>query len=153
MVEVADKKWLKKFLNTIRLSYNKAEYFDTYFPEISTIFSESSFCKMNIDFIIFVLSELDIKTELKFLSHHQEELGQKNELIVNLCKKYEANVYLSGEGARIYNDEKYLKEHGIDLEYQDFKPFVYDHLYNYFIPNLSVLDLLMNKGPQSKQFV
>lgn len=153
MVEVADNKWLKKFLNTIRLNYNKAEYFDKYFPEISTIFSESGFCKMNIDFITFVLSELDIKTELKFLSHQKEELGQKNELIVNLCKKYGANVYLSGEGARKYNDEKYLKEHGIDLEYQDFTPPVYDQLYNDFIPNLSVLDLLMNQGPQSKQFV
>ena len=153
MVEVAEKKWLKKFLNTIRLNYKKAEYFDNYFSEISSIFSETNFCKMNIDFIKFVSSELDITSKITFLSDQQEDFGQKNELIKNLCKQYGANVYLSGEGARNYNDEEFLAKHNIQLEYQNFVSPEYNQLYNDFIPNLSVLDLLMNLGSKSKQVV
>lgn len=153
MAKIADNKWAKKALKAIELNYKKAPYFDRYFPLITQLFSKKEFCQMNIDFIKFVLRELEVDTEVHLLSETEGPLGQKNELIENLCKKFSANVYLSGKGASKYNDPDYLRKQGIVLEYQEFVHPVYDQLHGDFIAYLSILDLLMNKGPGSKNYV
>lgn len=153
MATIADNKWAKKALKAIELNYSKAQYFDRYFPLISQLFSRYNFCQMNVEFIDLVIRELEIDTEVHMLSGLDGPMGQKNELIVNLCKKYSANVYLSGKGASKYNEPEYLNKYGIELEYQEFVHPVYEQMHGEFIPYLSVLDLLMNKGPESKNYV
>ena len=73
--------------------------------------------------------------------------GAKNELIVGIGKKLDGTVYLSGTGAKSYNDAVYFKEHNIDLIYQNYMPIEYVH-YNSkaFHKNLSIIDYLFNQG-------
>ena len=52
-------------------------------------------------------------------------------------------------GGKDYNDESLLNEHGITLEYSTFKHPEYPQLWDGFEPHLSIIDLLMNCGPQS----
>ena len=153
MARIADQKWQKKALKAVELNYSKAPYFDRYFPIIKELFNYNDFCSMNVGFIRFVVKELDIDTPLNLLSEIDGKLGNKNELIVNLCRRFDANVYLSGKGASKYNDPDYLKDNGIKLEYQEFEHPVYRQLHGDFIPYLSVLDLLMNYGPEGKNYV
>jgi len=150
---IADGKWAKKALKAIELNYSKAPFFDKYFSVIKDLFSKGDFCQMNVDFIKYVVKELEINTEIELLSRKEGEYGNKNDLIVNLCRHFDANVYLSGKGAQKYNDPLYLKQYGIKLEYQEFEHPVYTQLHGEFIPYLSVLDLLMNHGPQSKNYL
>ena len=153
-VEIADNKWAKKALKAIELNYKKAEYFDRYFPILKEIFDYTDFCQMNIAFINYVNKELDIKTPVHLLSElGSEDLGQKNELIINICQHFNANVYLSGKGAKKYNDPELLNNHGISIEYQEFEHPVYKQLHGEFIPYLSVIDILMNLGPDSKKYL
>ena len=153
MARMGDHKWHKKALKAIELNYSKAPYFDRYFSLVKKLFDYNDFCRMNVEFIRFVTNELEINTSLKLLSEIDGTLGNKNELIVNLCRFFDANVYISGKGARKYNDLDYLNDNGIKLEYQEFEHPVYEQLHGEFIPYLSVLDLLMNHGPESKNYV
>lgn len=153
MARIADQKWQKKALKAVELNYSKAPYFDRYFPIIKELFNYNDFCSMNVGFIRFVVKELDIDTPLNLLSEIDGKLGNKNELIVNLCRRFDANVYLSGKGASKYNDPDYLNDNGVKLEYQEFEHPVYRQLHGDFIPYLSVLDLLMNHGPEGKNYV
>ena len=80
--------------------------------------------------------------------------GQKTELIVDVCRALEADVYLSGSGGgRDYNDEELLREHGIELRYDEYAYPEHPQLWGDFEPNLSVLDVLMNCGPAARPLV
>ena len=46
-----------------------------------------------------------------------------------------------------------MREHGIEITRADFRPPVYPQLWGDFIYNLSVLDLLLNCGPKSREIV
>jgi len=118
MVKFVEKLWYKKILKTIKYNYSKAKYFEDYFPRLEQFFTMNSFVEMNITFINFVTKELEINTELILQSSISEDLGSSNQMIVNLCKLFDASIYLSGTGATKYNNEEFMNLNGIKLEYQ-----------------------------------
>ena len=69
-------------------------------------------------------------------------------LLLRICEILDANVYLSGSGSKGYLDPSQFKENGIDVVIQDFKPPIYSQLHGEFIPNLSVIDFLLNYGSE-----
>lgn len=148
-----DKKWVKKTLRTIEMNYKKAPYFDQYFPLLEEFFRMDDFCRMNIAFIRFILSELKIDTPVYLLSELGNAEYSKNDLIIHLCNLFGADVYLSGKGAQKYNDKERLNVNGIRLEYLSFEHPVYPQLHGDFISHLSVIDLLFNNGSESYKYL
>ena len=71
-----------------------------------------------------------------------------NEKIIALCKEVGATEdYCGGTGATAYMDEALYKKNGIKITVQDWKCQEYHQLFTKqqgFIPNLSIIDLLMN---------
>lgn len=144
--------WKEKHLKTLATNYSKAQYFNRYFPKIEAIYQREFLyiSNFNIELSRFILRALDIKTELRIASEIDIDHELKsNELLVEVCRACEANIYLSGSGAKKYNDENLFEHHGIQLTYQDFTHPVYPQLYGEFISHLSILDLLFNCGPDS----
>jgi hypothetical protein len=74
---------------------------------------------------------------------------------VNICEAVGAEVYISGQGARDYQDEKKFQERGIELRYQEYRNPPYPQCYSDigFVPNLSALDLILNTGPQAREIM
>ena len=150
-VILRDDRWKKKHLKTLRVNYSRAPHFHPYFDQIAEILLQPlSFVEMNIALIRYFLSQLEIDTPLHRLSALPGVTGQKSELIVNICRRLEADTYLSGQGARKYNDETYYAANGIRLTYQEFTCPVYPQLFGEFVPDLSIVDLLFNCGPESR---
>jgi hypothetical protein len=83
----------------------------------------------------------------------QSELGieaPKEQLPIELCQALGADVYLSGTGAREYNEPERFETAGIELRYQEFTCPQYAQVGDGpFVPNLSAVDLLFNLGPQA----
>ena len=71
-----------------------------------------------------------------------------NEKIIALCKEVGATEdYCGGTGATAYMDPELYKKNGIKITVQDWKCKEYPQLFTKqqgFIPNLSIIDLLMN---------
>ncbi|MCH7541911.1 WbqC family protein, partial [Patescibacteria group bacterium] len=71
-----------------------------------------------------------------------------NEKIISLCKEVGATEdYCGGTGAATYMDQELYKKNGIKITVQDWKCAQYPQLFTKqqgFIPNLSIIDLLMN---------
>jgi len=63
------------------------------------------------------------------------------------------NTYLSGQGAKKYNDENLFSENNIAIEYLEFIHPVYPQQWDDFIPNLSIIDLLFNVGDKAKEYL
>lgn len=75
--------------------------------------------------------------------------GTKQDLIINLCKHYNADAFLFGAKGRDYVDVEYFKSQGIEPLFQDFKCIEYPQQWGGgFVPGLSVIDALFNVGPE-----
>ncbi len=75
--------------------------------------------------------------------------GHKQDLIINLCRHYNADVFLFGAMGRDYVDEDYFNDAGIECIFQDFECIEYPQQWGGpFIPGLSIIDALFNVGPE-----
>lgn len=150
-----DGQWNKQHWRIIYDSYRKAPYFEEYSPIFEKIYNAKwdYLCELNIEIIKIVKQILKIKSQIIISSELQVNLGSKSERNMNICKFLGGDVYLSGTGARKYNDEDAFLKAGIKLEYTDFKHPIYPQLWGDFVPNLSVVDLLFNCGAESKKIL
>ena len=154
-VDFADEKWRKKHLATVEQSYARAPHFEEVFPLYSKgVETGETLVELNIGLIEAVASYLGIETRRVRLSELLPSFGQKTDLIVDVCRALDASAYLSGSGGgRAYTDEAVLRERGLDLRFDEFEYPRYQQLWGDFEPNLSVLDVLFNCGPASRQLV
>lgn len=95
------------------------------------------------------LRYLKIDTEIRY----SRELGsteRKSALVLDLCQKVGADVYLSGALGRDYLDMDSFRDAGIAIEFQDYRHPEYNQSHGTpFEPYLSIADLIANCGPDS----
>ena len=119
--------WYKKHKKTFELNYAKSK--NSYLlSNIKEIYDSNpkNLVEVNIKFIKLMKEALEIDTEL-IVDH--EVKGDKHELLINICKKYGADTYLSGSGAKAYMTSEYfskLEENCIDHKFID-NPFSNHH--------------------------
>ena len=90
----------------------------------------------------------DIKTEILFLSDLNVK-KKKNDLIIELCDLFSADVFIFGSQGKNYFSEEKFKKNSIKTLFHKFEYKVYKQLGEKFIPNLSSLDLIMNENPKN----
>lgn len=144
--ETAGADWCKEHLRVVRQHYARAAHFDEVYPGYARILGLSlSFVETNLALIRFFAGLLGLRPAF----HRQSELdveGPGSELHVKLCQALGCDAYLSGSGARDYDDPTLFEAAGIELRYDEFEPPIYPQLYGSFVPGLSVIDMLMNVG-------
>jgi hypothetical protein len=77
--------------------------------------------------------------------------GKATQRLVNFCKALGANTYLSGAGGKDYLELELFEKEGVKVSFQEYKHPAYPQLHGEFVPYLSVLDLLFNCGPKSRE--
>lgn len=146
-VGFGDGRWKAKHLRSIEQAYQRAPHFGEHYPRLSEIVEDAdSFCELNVALIRWLARAFGIVTPTPRLSELADDGGQKNDLTIAVCRAVGATVYLSGSGARSYNDPAQLARAGIELRYQQFDHPVYPQLGSGFVPNLSAIDLLFTVG-------
>jgi hypothetical protein len=143
---------VKKVLATIAANYKKAAYFDKYYTGITEILNKSSdnLCDVNSILIKWAAADLGIKTKMIFASELDEITGESTERLVSICKKLNGTSYLAGLGAKKYQEDHLFKAVNINVINTPFKHPGYQQLWGDFLPNMSVIDLLFNCGPEAK---
>lgn len=146
--------WRKEHIKTIETNYRRARYFDVYFGEIFDIYQNEykHLIDISLRFMDFFMKKLMIKTKTVFSS----SLGIKKtstERLIDICKKLNADTYLSGIGAKDYLNEELFYKEGIKVIWQNFEIKPYPQVFKGFIPNMSFFDLLMNTGPNSRNYL
>ncbi|MGZ4038394.1 MAG: WbqC family protein, partial [Bacteroidia bacterium] len=149
-------KWNIKHLNQIKDAYIKAPHFKSIYPEVEAILKQQfpNLAALNIAVIKWALGHLDIKTRIETASEFDDGLlGTKNDRNLNICLHFKASAYLSGHGAKKYNDEQIYREQNVELLYSDYSATEYPQINGDFVPNLSVLDVLFNCGADAKSLI
>jgi len=137
--------WQEKHLKSIQMNYSRALRYKECFSKIEelVLFNESSLAEFCFKHLIFWLDELNIKTKIYRLSE-LPIINNKSNLILDLCRYFKAQKYLSGPLGRNYLNEDDFSKSGIIIEYQNYIQKVYNQLWGDFIPNLSFLDFWFN---------
>ncbi len=143
-------KTLKKHQNFILLNYSKHPYFEEIYEKLKFIFSKqySRLLDLEMDTILIGRKLFDIHVPMVFQSELCYDRSAKNsDLMLSLCQCLDADLYLSGNGARAYMDIEEFKKRHIKVAFQEFTYPVYpQYKTESFIPNLSAMDLLFNCG-------
>jgi hypothetical protein len=143
-------RWAEKHWATMRFHYAKAPFFAEHAPFFKTIYAQQwdHLPDLIKETTSYLLRAFGIKTPI-IRSSEMEVKGNKDELIVNLCRAVRANVYVSGPFGREYLRERLFEEAGIKVLYHDYRHPVYPQVFTGFEPYMSAIDLLFNCGPKS----
>ena len=79
--------------------------------------------------------------------------GSSTERLIAICKNLNCDKYYSGFGGENYQDIEIFKINCLELLMSEYKRPVYSQIWGNFIPNLSVIDLLFNCGPESSEII
>ncbi len=147
--------WAEKHFQSMQHCYARSRYWADYREKFRDIYSKKweKLLDLNLAFLNLIREILDIKTKTIFSSDIPNLQGRKTERILDICSKLGGDVYLSGEGARVYNDEAAFKRDNIELRYQNFHHPVYPQLWGEFVDKLSIVDLIFNCGPESRKIL
>jgi len=143
--------WHMKHINKIKDAYCKTNFYKEYFEQLDNILRKKHqyLSELNIEIILWLLTLLENKTEIEISSKLQlPNQDDKNKRNIQICKHFNADVYLSGQGAIKYNVEKEFIYAGIKLNYQQFNHPIYKQNSKVFNENLSILDALFNIGAE-----
>ena len=147
------KPWKKKHLKSIYYSYIKSEYFKEVYPIVVQLLLQenNSLAEFNMEIIKTISSKLFGQKE--FIDSRSLEINSKDKLdrIVKICKKVNATQYLSPAGSMGYlesmNYKEIFSEASLDFVTQKYIQIPYQQMSSStFLPYLSIIDLLFNKG-------
>lgn len=101
-------RWRQKHRKTIECNYAKFSEHE-FKAKIKKIYASDweRLVDLNVTVINFLKEKMHIQTPVIL---DEEVDGKKHELLINICKKYNANTYLSGSGGKNYMTETYFSE-------------------------------------------
>ncbi|EMP55948.1 hypothetical protein MSNKSG1_08753 [Marinobacter santoriniensis NKSG1] len=140
-----------KVLKTVEHSYAKAPYFEVVFPLIRQILehddrSIASICMKSYEAIFSYLG-LEKQFERTSKLDYDRSAVAKDRLIA-LCHKFEADCYINSPGGRELYSRPEFSDSGIELRFIQSLPVEYRQQTAGFVPNLSIIDILMNCSPE-----
>lgn len=141
--------WRKKYLNSIRASYGRSDFFKDVFYGLEDLINKEykRLLDLNLSLIQFVRAYTGINTPVSKSSDISE--GKGSDLILDICLKRKAHVYISGPDGRDYLKLEDFKKNNIEVRYHDYMHPEYKQLNQPFISHMSVIDLLFNCGKEA----
>lgn len=149
-----DRDWQKDHIRSIYHNYCKSTYFEKYFPLIVKILEKpwTTISELDIEMTKLLANELGIRVQWEKSSDYVFD-GTKTKRLINVCKEFGADYYLSGPSARDYIEPELFNEASIDLSYQNYNYPEYTQQFGEFEPFVSVVDLLFNCGENAPDYI
>lgn len=139
--------WARKHVASVRQAYARAPFLHRYLPELEALLQRQWTHLVDLD-----IASVDLLAGWLGLTCRIERssrlgiAGERSERLVNVCRRFGASTYVSGDAAEAYLEVPLFERHGIAVEWQRFVHPVYPQLHGAFVPYLSALDLLLNCG-------
>lgn len=138
--------WVNKFLKTIEQNYSKAPFYNEVLPLLKNIFQKEDefISSIAVKSLKLVSEFIGINTVFEDSS---ETYGNKyltsQDRVLDICVKENANYYFNPIGGIDLYSKKDFLEKGIVLNFIKSKKFEYMQFNEEFVPNLSIIDILM----------
>ena len=144
--------WQKSHWQSMLQNLKKAPYWDRYSPGLQAFYTTpyDNLCDLNLKMSLWFFEQLGLNTPWKI----ESEIGTSTvstERLIELCQKTGATEYYSGSGGKDYMDQERFKQENLGLSFQHYSHPSYPQRFadKGFLPYMSIVDLLMNVGPDS----
>lgn len=157
--KVTDHKWASKHWKAINLNYARAPFFHKYKSTFEELYqackNEEYISQVNYKFIVKIAELLGINTKVNWSTDYAVNADlKKTERLLAICEKAHATDYLSGPSAKSYIQENLFTQSKITVKYIDYSGYKpYPQLFNGFIHNVTILDLLFNTGQDAYSYI
>ena len=146
-ISAETKGYPENILHTIKQTYAKAPFFTDVFPIIESIFNSDvdSISILAAYSVELVSKYLEINVDFRFssLSFNHTKGKEKSIRLINITKELGGTTYINPiGGTNIYN-KKYFESQGVKLKFLEPEVIPYAQFNDNFIPNLSIIDVLM----------
>ena len=135
-----------KLLNKFKGAYLGAPYFAQTFPLVEEIvrYEEVNLFRFLHYSIAKTCEHLGITTEIRVSSDIAIDHGLKSQdKVLALCESLGASIYVNAIGGMVLYSKEAFLEKGIALKFIKSRPFDYTQFGNYFVPWLSIIDVMM----------
>jgi len=142
--------WARKHITAIAQNYAKAPHVTRYLPQLETLLMQrwDSLVELNLATVELICGWIGIQRPIE-RSSYLGIPGEQSRRLLDICKHFAADRYLSGDSAQNYLDMKLFAHEGVQVEWQSYRHPTYPQLHGEFMSHLSVLDLVMNVGEKS----
>ncbi|MEO8358618.1 MAG: WbqC family protein [Vicinamibacteria bacterium] len=146
-----DGKWNSKHRQTLDGGYAKAQHYASIRPFLHASLESppETLSALNVALIEGLKNILQIRTRTVLSSELGIPAGSPSDRLSRLCRAVGGDVYLSGNGARSYNEPSVFESHGVRLQYSAFQHPTYEQGRHAFTPGLSVVDAIAWTGAQT----
>jgi len=150
-----ESRWTKKYLGIIEHTYKKSPFWNDVKNIVFPCLGESrdKLADLNYALIEGCRNYLRVNTPVNMASALQVDGLSGSDLILEICLKTKADIYISGPDGRDYMDIDRFNQRGIKIVYHDFEHPVYPQLFDGFVSHMSIIDLIANMGPKSSHIV
>ncbi|MDY6793308.1 MAG: WbqC family protein [Thermodesulfobacteriota bacterium] len=148
-------KFVRKHINALQHAYGKTPFFNKYKTIIFDALNKKPplLADLNIEIILKVAKILGIQT-IMLRSSELAARGKKDELLFNICRERDAQIYISPPGSVKYlNTSRFFNKDVFPLQYHKYIPQPYDQLNGDCVLYLAIIDLLFNAGPDSLEII
>lgn len=139
----------EKILKTLESAYKKAPFYDSIITQVSDLIMNSkTIADLNHRAVLFIKKYLGFSTEIILSSELEKDNKLKGqEKVIYINKILGSDTYYNAIGGMgLYDDTSFAKE-GIKLYFLQMDSVEYRQFKNEFVPNLSMLDVLMFNSP------
>lgn len=154
-IRIVQNGWQRKHFKSIQLAYQKAPYFKDHIDALEDLLLKRDYAtlsELNLDMLRYFMKSLAIDTPIVKASDYGFS-GEKSDLVLDMCLQLKASVYIFGAQGRNYADADKFRVHGVEPVFQDYRHPEYRQLHGPFLPYMSVIDLLFNEGPDSRDIL
>jgi len=154
-VEICNEKdWQRKHYRSLIHAYKNAPYFREHLDFFEQIYQQkwNRLLDLNLTILDYLLAALGID-QRPILSSSLNLTSKGVELLIQICEKLGAHSYIALSTSKNHINEEAFRQRGINVKYIKFKPPIYPQLWGDFLPNLSIVDLLLNCGPKALDII
>src|SRR3989344_9550160 len=149
--------WAQDHWKAILLNYARAPYFQRYADFFEDLYCQewTNLADLDTAIIRFLNKQLGVKTKIVLASQLKTgtSFEDKNQRLIEIAKELGATTYVTVKGTSSYIDPEKFREANLTLLWHQFTHPVYSQFQGDFIQGMSVVDLLMNCGPDSGEII
>ena len=141
----------KSFLCTLRQLYRRAPMFDAVYPLVQAVAldPDENVARKNALGFMRVFQYLGVECEWSFASRHQLPVDLRaQQRILALCEREGATMYVNAAGGRALYEPSSFAHAGLELRFLASEAQPYAQGRDAFVPNLSMIDVLMHCEPR-----
>jgi hypothetical protein len=142
--------WARKHRQALRLHYGRSPHWEPLGSALLALLERpwARLCDLNVAVLDLLCEQLGLSTR-RLLASGLTAREDPTDRLIDLCRAAGGTEYLAGESGPEYMDLERFAQAGIAVSAQTYRHPTYPQQYTPFVSHLSVIDLLVNCGPES----